>query len=352
MMTRSMRVMIASASRGGMRSVVEAYERDGFLNAQNVRVIHAYAEGRFAARQILLLRALAAFILCLLTNRVELVHCHAAMWGSFWRKGLFASIARLFKIPVVLHLHGSEMKLFWAAQAPWVRHLIRRHLEKASRVVVLSESWKAFIETIAPGARITVVPNYVRIPPPADPAGRSAGMVLFLGLVGPRKGAFDLIRAFAAIRNDHPQARLVLGGNGQLAEAAVLAADLRIEDSVVLAGWVDGDAKAALLRTAPIYVLPSYNEGLPISILEAMAAGATVVTTRVGGIPELVTDGIDGTLLEPGDLGGLATALTTLLGDAGLRTRLADAGRRRVENHYSPNAVLPLLHRIYAEVRR
>jgi glycosyltransferase involved in cell wall biosynthesis len=253
---------------------------------------------------------------------------------------------------VVLHLHGSEMKLFWAAQRSWARRLIRRHLEKASCVVVLSESWKAFIASIAPNAKVSVVPNYVRLPPPADPTAKDDGVILFLGLIGPRKGVFDLIKAFAALRSDHPQARLVLGGNGQVAEAAGLARDLRVEDRVALVGWVDGETKATLLRSSPIYVLPSYNEGLPMGVLEAMAAGAAVVTTRVGGIPELVTDGIDGTLLDPGDLDGLTNALRVLLSDTALRMRIAEAGRRRIESHYSDRVVLPQLHLIYEDVCR
>lgn len=351
-MTKAMKLMIGSASRGGMRSVVEAYDRDGFLAAENVRVIFAYREGHFAARQIVLIRALAAFVWCLLSRRVELVHCHASVWGSFWRKGVFASLARLFGIPVVLHLHGSEMKQFWAAQRPWAQRLVRRHLEKATRVVVLSESWKAFIGAVAPKASIAVVPNYVRVPPGREPDRRGEDTVLFLGLIGPRKGTFDLIRAFAAVRSRHPRARLVLGGNGQVAEATQLATDLCIQDSVVIAGWVDGDAKAELLRSAPIYVLPSHNEGLPVSVLEAMAAGAAVVTTRVGGLPELVTDGVHGTLVEPGDLDGLAEALNTLLGDRAMQNRMAAAGRQRIEENYSDRVVLPRLHRIYADVRR
>lgn len=347
-----MKVMISSDSRGGMRSVVDAYQRDGFLQAENIHVIHSYREGPFGARQIVLLRALSAYILCLLTNRIALVHCHTAAWGSFWRKGLFATIARLFGIPVILHLHASEMELFWAAQMPWVRRLIRRHLEKASRVIVLSQSWKAFISDIAPAANIIVVPNYVlrQLPPPQGQP--TDGTILFLGLIGPRKGTFDLIRAFAAVRDHYPETRLLLGGNGQLAEAATLAADLHLLDSVSLLGWVDGDTKAALLSSASIYVLPSHNEGLPMSVLEAMAAGAAVVTTRVGGLPELITHGVDGMLVEAGDVSGLAAALLMLLDDEAMRVRIADAGRRRIETHYSDAIVLPLLHRIYEGSKR
>lgn len=347
-----MKVMIWSASRGGMRSVVEGYVADGFIAKENVRLIHSYADAGFVARQWIALRALAELFLVLATNRVELVHVHAAMRGSFWRKGLFSSLARLFGVPVVLHLHGSEMKPFYAAQRPAVQRLIRRHLEKADRVIVLSESWRDFVSGIAPAARIAVVPNYVALPPLPDPAGRSPRDILFLGLIGPRKGTFDLIEAFATLAADRPDARLTIGGNGQIDEAAELIGARGLEGRAVLAGWVDGPRKAELLARSSIYTLPSFNEGLPMSVLEAMAAGLAVVTTRVGGIPELIEDGIDGLLIDAGDRAALAAALARLLDEPDLRERLARAARARIEAKYNSAAVLPLLHRIYAEVAR
>ncbi|WP_246191372.1 glycosyltransferase family 4 protein [Aureimonas leprariae] len=344
--------MIWNSARGGMRSVVDAYRRDGFIERENVRLIAAYCDGGFLRRQIVLLAALVEFAWLLATRRIELVHIHAAMRGSFWRKHLFASLARTFRVPVILHLHGSEMRQFYEAQRPQVQHLIRRNLEKSDRVLVLSESWRSFIERIAPAARITVVPNYVTVParPAAD--GRDGAEVLFLGLVGPRKGTFDLIEAFAGVAARHPAARLTVGGNGEVEKAATLVGERGLGAQVSLAGWVDGEGKTRLLERSSIYALPSYNEGLPMSVLEAMAAELAVVTTRVGGIPELITDGVDGLLLEPGDKQGLEASLDLLLGDGERRRAIAAAGRRRVETTYSDEVVLPLLHRIYAEVAR
>ncbi|WP_244487680.1 MULTISPECIES: glycosyltransferase family 4 protein [unclassified Aureimonas] len=344
--------MIWNAARGGMRSVVEAYQRDGFVEAENVTLIHSYTDAGTIARQILLLRALASYIWTLATKRVDLVHIHAAMRGSFWRKGLFSSLARMFKVPVILHLHGSEMKLFYGSQRPAVQKMIRGHLEKADRVVVLSQSWKDFVSSIAPAARISVVPNYVTLPDLPGQAAQNPRDILFLGLIGPRKGTFDLIESFASIVPNHEGARLIIGGNGQVDEAAVLIRERGLDGHAVLAGWVDGAKKTELLATSGIYALPSYNEGLPMSVLEAMAAGLAVVTTRVGGIPELVTDGVDGILLEPGDRVGLSRALDALLGDDKMRRRIAEAGRARIEAQYSNHVVLPMLHTIYAEVAR
>jgi glycosyltransferase involved in cell wall biosynthesis len=120
-----------------------------------------------------------------------------------------------------------------------------------------------------------------------------------------------------------------------------------MQDAITLAGWIDGEAKAKLLAESDIYVLPSHNEGLPMSVLEAMAMHQPVVTTRVGGIPELVSDGVDGLLIDASDQDALANALSTLLGDAALRGRLGQAARDRIEARYSDRVILPMLHTIY-----
>ncbi|GGE01029.1 polysaccharide biosynthesis protein [Aureimonas endophytica] len=335
-----------------MRSVVEAYERDGFIADQDVRLIHSYVDGGVVKRQWVLVQAIFAFLLCLARNRVELVHCHAAMRGSFWRKSLFAAIARRFGIPVVLHLHGSEMKTFYNSQKPFVQRLIRGRLERATRVVVLSKSWEDFVSAIAPRARITVVPNYVTVPAEIQPQPGSEKSILFLGLVGQRKGAFDLIEAFRDVAAAEPAARLTIGGNGETEKAGDLVRDFQLDGVIRLAGWVDGAAKQRLVRESAVYVLPSHNEGLPMSVLEAMAAGQAVVTTRVGGIPELITSEEHGLLFDAGDRSALSQALRRLLSDGELRDRLAAAGRRRVETAYSDKVVLPMLAQLYAECAR
>lgn len=345
-----MKIMVWNAARGGMRSVVEAYVADRFVATQHIRLVHSYADGNVLTRQIVLCRALLAFLSLLLSRPVELVHCHSAMRGSFWRKSLFAQLARLRRIPVLFHLHGSEMQTFYARQPRFVQAAISRQLERATRVLVLSESWRDFVQGIAPRARLVVVPNYVSVPSPVSRMRDGPPTLLFLGLLGPRKGIFDLLEALAVLSEAHPDLRLVVGGNGQVQDAERQAAKLGLAERVTFKGWVGPDEKATLLAQADIYVLPSYNEGLPMSVLEAMSFGLPVITTTVGGIPELITSGRDGILVRPGDVNGLAAAIGELADDPERRRGLGEAARDRVAQHFSRDAVLKLLTTVYAEV--
>lgn len=343
-------VMLTTAGRGGMRAVVEAYAADGLLERWNARVLYSHVEGAAPRRALAAASSLAQFLVLLAQRRVALLHCHVSMGASFWRKALFANLARLFRVPAVLHLHGSDTAHFIAAQGRIGRRLIARELEQASRVVVLSGSWREFVLGAAPAARALVVPNYVGAPRAPAPAERDGIRVVFLGELGRRKGVYDLLPAWQRVAGRLPGATLLLAGNGETSAVAAEVERLRLGASVRLLGWVGGEEKTRLLAGADIFVLPSHNEGLPMSLLEAMSFGLAVISTRVGGIPDAVREGDEGLLLEPGDVDGLAAALERLASDAALRRRLGEAARRRVERDFSPAAAIARLDELYAEL--
>jgi len=170
---------------------------------------------------------------------------------------------------------------------------------------------------------------------------------LFLGRLGQRKGSYDLLNAAALIAATRPDLRLMMGGDGELEGVRERAAELGIADKVDLLGWVRGEEKERLLGDAVLYALPSYNEGLPVSVLEAMAAGLPILGTPVGGIPEALTDGVEGFLVEPGDVPALADRLERLLGDPKLARRMGEAARRKVEAAFSADAVVPQVEAMY-----
>ncbi len=342
--------MVWNCAPGGMRSVVESYRHDGFITRQKIKLIAAYSGHGFFVRQLVLLRALLLFVATLATSKVELVHVHASMRGSFWRKSIFCVIARAFGVPVVFHLHGSELKVFYESQPAPLKRLIIAQLEAASRVLVLSPSWGRFVKGIAPKAAICVVPNYVDVPVSVPDRSRSVRKILFLGQIGQRKGVFDLIGAFAQVHASSGAVQLVICGNGALDKAKALVDQFGIAEHVDFRGWVGPAERNSLLADADIYVLPSYNEGLPMSVLEAMAWSLPVVTTPVGGLPELIEDGVNGILCEPGNVASLAAAILALIGDKDLRRRMGQAAHQSICEKFSAAAVLPLLDDVYRTV--
>jgi glycosyltransferase involved in cell wall biosynthesis len=344
-------VMLCTAARGGMRAVAEGYRCDGLFERYRVELLVTHDEGSAWRRLRMAAVALLGLTGQLWRGRVAMLHSHMAMRGSFWRKALLNSWARLHRVPVIAHLHGSELKQFHAAQPRWRRALIRRELEACARVLVLSQGWANFVRGIAPAARVVELPNYVHMPTFAGMVRASGSVnVLFLGLVGERKGVFDLLPAFAAAVEPGLPLRLTLAGNGDVTRAGEVVSELGLHGSVFLAGWVEGEQKRRLLESSDLYVLPSRNENLPMSVIEAMSYGVPVISTRVGGIPELVRDGVEGVLVDAGDREALTAALVRLGSDAALRARMGVNARQRVKSHYSAEVVLPRLYAVYEDV--
>lgn len=341
-------IVLTTMGRGGIRSVVDTLERDQLGSRWNPRTLYTHVEGSLVKRLWTAFYALLTFLGLLFRGRVALVHCHVAMRGSFWRKTLFASIARSFGVPVVFHLHGSEMKAFFAAQRPWVQRIISTQLETVDHVVVLSDSWRDYVVEIAPRAKVTVVPNYVVLPDDSECREAHDGLrFLFLGLLGERKGIYDLLVAFSRIAGQIPNAKLLVGGNGEEQQVRQKVSEAALNDQVEVLGWVSGDLKLSLLRTSDVFVLPSYNEGLPVSILEAMSWRIPVISTRVGGIPQLLRHEVDGLLIEAGDIDSLADALLRLGSNSALRIQMGDSARERVEMGFSRERAIPILEGLY-----
>jgi glycosyltransferase involved in cell wall biosynthesis len=143
---------------------------------------------------------------------------------------------------------------------------------------------------------------------------------------------------------------LLLGGDGELETARQRAVERGVSSHVEILGWVRGEDKRRLLEYSTVYVLPSYNEGLPMSVLEAMAYGLPVVTTSVGGIPEAITDGVEGFLIDAGDVHSQAERLVLLLDDPELSRRMGELARRKAELIFSVECIVPQLENIYKQL--
>jgi glycosyltransferase involved in cell wall biosynthesis len=156
-----------------------------------------------------------------------------------------------------------------------------------------------------------------------------------LGELGPRKGTPELIAALATPELRNEEWTAILAGNGPVEHFREVVASLQLSDRIQLPGWQGADRVRALLQAADILVLPSRQEGLPMSILEAMGTGVAVIATPVGAIPDAIIDGETGLLVPPGDVASLSCAILKLIGDPALRHRLSLNARARFERMFT-----------------
>jgi glycosyltransferase involved in cell wall biosynthesis len=227
--------------------------------------------------------------------------------------------------------------------------LIRLALEQAACVVVPCEAQRAWVRGVSRSARVALVPMPVAPIEPADEAGR-ANLVLFLGRLEPAKGLFDLIEALAALRPAVPDVRLVCAGEGDRAAVLRHAERAGVADALRFTAWVGPSGKRALLESAAVFALPSYEEAMPLGLLEAMAAGVPVVATPLGGVAEIVVDGVSGFLHAPGDTATLQRLLRKLLLDRKLAGRVGAAARESVRLRCAPPRALARLGELYSEL--
>lgn len=341
----------ASRNKGGISSVVEVYRSAGLFDRWPIIYLGTATSGSPFAKCGVLVAAFVRYLFLLASGRVALVHSHTASRSSFWRKSLFLLTAFAARRPVILHLHGGRFADFYEECGPLRRRFIRYVLARADRVVVLTSRWRQRIASIAPSARIEIVFNPVAASAISSPIERrSNDTVLFLGRVTAPKGIFDLLRAIVRVRDAVPAVQLRIGGVGEEAAVIAQARELGIERHVHLLGWIDGEAKRLELQRAAVFVLPSYAEGLPMGVLEAMASGAPVVATAVGGVPDVIRDGVDGFLVEPGAVEELADCIVRLLADAQLRQRIAAAAATKANELFSTETVLAQIEDLYAAV--
>jgi glycosyltransferase involved in cell wall biosynthesis len=341
----------ALEGRGGVVAAVSVLRDAGLFERERVAYVATHADG---SRALKARRALAGFChtatTCLF-RRPAIVHAHSASRASFMRKSLLLLIARRAGCKTIFHLHGGGFRQFADQESgTLMRRWIRHTLERSSRVIALSDGWADYLRGFAPRARVAVLPNSVPLPALPDPALREPGRILFLGRAEAAKGIDELLEATARLASRLPGLRLAIGGEGDLARLRRRAADLGIAGRVELLGWVGQEARDAELARASVFCLPSHAEGLPMSMLEAMAAGRAVVVSRVGGIPETIRDHDNGLLVPPRDVPALAAALAQVLEDGALRERLARRARATIEQRYSLDVVGEQLASLYHEL--
>lgn len=329
--------------------LAEIYDVD-FLN-----VAHAGTpEGGRASRANLRRTASDALAVWRRSRDRDVVHIHSALAPlvTLLRAGAMSLAARAGGARVLLHAHGGLVELWLTTRQR--RTIARLALAGADRIAAVSEGGRAVLRDTLGSRRVVAVANGVNTEtfrPGAEP--HHPPRILYAGLLTPRKGVVDLMRASSALRDRGVDHELWLAGGtpdeGPAAEAEVRAA---ASAGVRLLGPVAPEAMPDIYRQVDIFCLPSWWEAAPLSILEAMASGLAVVATSVGDVPRMVVDGKTGLVVAPRDGDALAHALGRLLSDAELRRSCGEAGRRRACDAFSATNTSRAIAALYDEIAR
>lgn len=279
------------------------------------------------------------------------VHVNMAERLSFFRKGAVVALCRALGIPVVLHLHAAQLHHSYRAWPRPLQAVARWVFSLPSSCVVLGHAAQRFVseELKVPASRIEIVINGVPEPtePRRDPVAQPLQRILFVGNLTERKGVSDLLQALALPGFDSSRLEVTFAGGGDIESYQEKARKLGIDGFVRFAGWSDQQQVSRLMARADVLVLASYDEGLPLVILEAMANSVAVVCSPVGEIPFVLADGVNACFVQPGDVAAIAAALQRVLQQPAFRESLERNGRALYDLQFSLNRFSASIARIH-----
>lgn len=331
---------------GGISGVVNNYYDAGLEQKISLCYIGTMVEGSKLRK---LFQAVKAFIqFCVKVPGYQIVHVHMASDSSYYRKSFFIRTARLLGKKIVIHQHGGNFESFYyKEQSDRGRGRIDKILSMGDAFLVLAPVWKDFFSHMVEKDKIIVVPNAIRIP---EFIQKEYGQhkLLFMGRLCREKGIVELFEAVSKLRERYSDIHLYLGG---IWEDEVLKAEAeKNADYITWMGWLSGEEKENCFRECDIFVLPSYFEGQPVALLEAMAFSCGIVASKTGGIPQMIVEGKTGVLVAPKNADSLKEGLEKVLSDSEFCRRMGKQAREKVEKEFSIENSMEKLLQIYRKV--
>lgn len=328
--------------KGGISSVLATYHN----TMQGLRFRATNSDAGTLPGLFVLARTMLLLPFDRLSGR-RIVHVHYATGKSWIRKSMLMRYAALLGFRIVAHCHGGTMQTY--VERKGVK-TFRKILSRAKVNVALTPYWQRFFRDVVQCPNVELVNNPI-MEPVATETTKDSNIInfLFLGLIGDNKGIFDIMEAVAQLKAQGLKFRLTVGGNGEVERFCADIKRLDIEDMIDFRGWVTGTEKDKLLSTCQVLMLPSHAEGLPISILEAMAHGMAIIASPVGGIPEVVHDGENGIIVTPGDVPAIKAAMKAYIDNPSLAKKHGNAAQSLVRPYYA-SAVAERLAQIYNDV--
>lgn len=294
------------------------------------------------------LKFLTRYIRQLIRYPIHIVHIHTASYTSFWEKCLYILIGRVSGRKVVLHIHGAMFDEFYNNSRSRAKTVIIRFIKACHAVIVLSERWQEFFAPLVDENSLYVVENGIDLSP-FETIRKKAEVKSFLhmGEISERKGVYDLVSMAVQLKSLGLSFHIDVVGPGEIDRLTQRIKECNVEEYITLHGPKQGADKYAFYDKADFFILASYAEGLPLALLEAMAAGLPVITTWVGGIPDVIVDGEHGFLCRPGDIDAFVKAVSKLLQDDTLAQTISRNNIKFVDKRFNIERCAEKISTIY-----
>lgn len=346
-MSKVLIIATSRKTRGGITSVVKAHETGQQWKQYHCRWIETHRDGNVVIKLWYLFSAIIEALVIM--PFYDIVHIHFSEPKSAMRKTIFFRMAKIYHKKTIVHFHSfSTETTINSNYRPRYEYIFT----SSDRVVVLSEYWQKAIckEFGLKEKKVKILYNPCPTIPLQGTTEKGTNNILYAGTITARKGYSDMIKAFAKIAPKYKNWEIVFAGNGEVEQGKNIAAELGINDQTEFLGWVSGDAKDKAFRDASILCLPSYAEGFPMAVLDAWAYGLPVITTPVGGIPDVAKNGENMLLFNPGDIDKLAEQMEKMIVDTNLRKKISDASVNFAKYKFNINTINEQLGQLYQDV--
>ncbi len=357
-------------SPGGVATAMDAILSSSIWDKYNIEILDISRKAHFGEQAKFTLYNISTALNHLLKllkkcvlKRPHIVHLPVTSYFALLKSAGLMFIAKIFYVKTVIHLHGGAFDKWYFDSPKLVQNLIKFVLFRADRVIALSTKWASFLREIGlPNEKIKVLNNPVRrefidyslkrkqLNKKADKRIN----VVFVGSIGERKGLYDILESIIFVKGSKLSLHFKFIGNeeksGEKQHIIEEYTQAGAMEYCEFKGFLSGRKLIREIANSDIFILPSHNENYPVSILEAMALGLPVISTLVGGVPEIVENGVNGYLIKPGDVELLSEKILYLARHPEIRERMAKLNRIKARELFAPDVIAKKLQSIFNEL--